>query len=58
MNLPDDAMILLSVINTKLRDYYRSLDELCDDLNADKNNIVEKLGAIGYEYNEESNRFI
>ncbi len=57
MKLPDDAMMLLSVINTKLRDYYRNLDELCDDLNADKSAILEKLGTIGYEYDEELNRF-
>ena len=57
VKLPDDAMMLLSVINTKLRDYYRNLDELCDDLNADKGAILEKLGTIGYEYDEELNRF-
>ncbi|HJB69908.1 MAG TPA: DUF4250 domain-containing protein, partial [Candidatus Flavonifractor avistercoris] len=30
--LPKDPVILLSVINTKLRDFYPSLDALCDDL--------------------------
>lgn len=58
MNLPTDAMMLLSVVNTKLRDFYKNLDELCDDMNADKEEIIEKLKAIDYEYNEELNKFI
>ena len=58
MNLPDDAMMLLSVVNTKLRDFYRNLDELCDDMNVDKQEILEKLKSIDYEYNEQLNRFI
>ncbi|MCH5298133.1 MAG: DUF4250 domain-containing protein [Ruminococcus sp.] len=58
MNLPDDAMMLLSVVNTKLRDFYKNLDELCDDMNVEKQEIIEKLKAIDYEYNEELNRFV
>lgn len=58
MNLPNDAIMLLSVINTKLRDFYKSLDALCEDMNADKLEILQKLNAIGYEYSEELNRFI
>lgn len=58
MNLPNDRMMLLSVINTKLRDNYKSLDELCEDLNEDKNDIISKLKEIDYEYNEELNRFM
>lgn len=58
MNLPEDKMILLSVINTKLRDNYANLDELCEDLNKDKNEIISKLKNIGYEYKEELNRFV
>ena len=44
--LPNDPMILLSYINTKLRDEYASLDELCDDLNEDRKQIEEKLKTI------------
>ncbi len=58
MNLPNDRMMLLSVINTKLRDNYKSLDELCEDLNENKNDIISKLKEIDYEYNEELNRFM
>ncbi|MBR5270695.1 MAG: DUF4250 domain-containing protein [Clostridia bacterium] len=56
--LPKDPIILLSVINTKLRDYYSSLDALCDDLNADKLEIIQRLKAVGYEYNQNRNQFI
>ncbi len=58
MDLPNDRMMLLSVINTKLRDYYKNLDELCDDLNIDKADIISKLKEVDCEYNEELNRFI
>ena len=46
--LPKDPVILLSVINTKLRDFYENLDLLCDDLEADKEDIIDKLNSIGY----------
>ncbi len=58
MDLPNDKMILLSVINTKLRDYYKSLDELCDDMNVDKEEIIKKLASIDYKYDENLNRFV
>ena len=58
MNLPSDNLMLLSVVNTKLRDFYKNLDELCDDLNVDKKDIVDKLKDIGYEYDKKLNRFI
>lgn len=56
--LPNDPMILLSFINTKLRDGYPSLDALCDDLQEDKAELEEKLKAIDYTYNAELNKFI
>lgn len=49
--------MLLSVINTKLRDQYSDLDALCEDLAADKEEIIRALGSIGYEYNPELNKF-
>lgn len=57
MNLPKDPAILLSVVNTKLRDFYASLDELCCDLELDKDEIIKKCKMIGYEYDENSNQF-
>lgn len=56
--LPNDPVILLSVINTKLRDYYSSLDALCEDMNVNKEDIVKKLSIIGYSYKEERNQFV
>ena len=52
-----DATMLLSIINTKLRDKYTSLDILCDDLEITKEYILNKLETIGYNYNETENRF-
>ena len=56
--LPNDPVILLSFINTKLRDNYKNLDLLCDDLEINKEELIKKLNSIGYEYSEELNKFI
>ena len=48
--LPQDPVILLSVVNTKLRDRYDSLEALCEDMDADQEQLVQTLGAIGYVY--------
>ena len=53
-----DPNILLSYINTKLRDFYSSLDSLCDDLDLDKKELEEKLASIGYYYDIDRNTFI
>lgn len=57
MELPKDPMILLSVVNMKLRDYYSSLDELCEDMHVNKEEIIDRLKAVGFEYSPEHNRF-
>ena len=56
--LPKDPMLLLSVVNTKLRDYYHDLDALCDDLDVEKEEIVNTLKAIDYEYDENRQHFV
>lgn len=56
--IPKDPAMLLSFINLKLRDYYGSLDALCEDLEADKAEILERLAAVNYRYDEEKNRFV
>ena len=48
--LPKDPILLLSVVNTKLRDYYPSLDALCDDMDVSREVLEEKLGMIDYRY--------
>lgn len=50
--------ILLSIINTKLRDFYSNLIELCDDLDINKNDLIDKLSLIDYYYDELINQFI
>ena len=50
--------MLLSVINTKLRDNYPDLDALCDDMDEDKEMIIKTLSGAGYTYDPEKNAFI
>lgn len=57
MNLPSNSFMLLSYINTKLRDEYDSLDELVNSLDLSKEEIINKLKEIDYEYNESLNQF-
>ena len=56
--LPNDPLLLMSVANTKLRDFYPTLDALCDDLNADRAALEEKLSSIGYAYDPARNQFV
>ena len=56
--IPKDPVMLLSYVNLKLRDFYKSLDALCDDLEADREEITEKLASINYHYDEEKNQFV
>ena len=50
MKLPEDPMMLFSVVNMKLRDKYASLDELCRKMDVDKDMLVHKLSVAGFEY--------
>ena len=56
--LPKDPAILLSVVNTKLRDEFDSLVELCAALDADAAALTEALSAIGYHFDAGRNHFI
>ena len=58
MALPNDPLLLMSVVNTKLRDFYPTLEALCDDLNEDRAALEEKLAAIGYAYDPARNQFV
>ena len=57
-NLPKDPMLLLSVVNTKLRDYYSSLEALCEDLNVEQEVLINTLKGIDYEYDESRHQFV
>ena len=56
--LPKDPFILLSVVNTKLRDGCPSLSELCAELDAGVEEVTAALAAVGYRYDPGQNRFV
>ncbi len=58
MTIPNDPMILVSYLNTQLRDFYPSLTELCKAMNVSEKEIRKKLNAIDYHYDSEQNQFI
>ncbi|MBR4360996.1 MAG: DUF4250 domain-containing protein [Clostridia bacterium] len=56
--LPQDPIMLLSVLNMKLRDRYASLDQLCDDLEEDPDRLTAVMAAAGYRYDPDCNAFV
>ncbi len=58
MNIPKDPIMMLSFINTQLRDNYSDLDELSAAYDVEKGTIIEKLEGLGYHYNPENNQFV
>lgn len=56
--LPKDSVMLLSVINLKLRDFYPSLDAFCEDTGEDRGEIEERLAGIDYHYDAKKNQFV
>ena len=57
MSIPNDPVILFSYLNTQLRDKYPSLDSLCEDMELSKEEILKKLAAVGFMYDEDKNCF-
>jgi hypothetical protein len=57
MNMPKDPVMLLSFVNTQLRDNYPTLDELAAAYMVDAKDITDKLALINYEYDEKKNQF-
>lgn len=56
--IPSDPIMLFSFINLKLRDYYGSLEALCEDMDVSEAEITEKLAAVNYHYDAEKNQFV
>lgn len=56
--IPKDPVMLLSYINLKLRDFYSDFDAFCEDCDADKQEIIDKLASIDYHYDKEMNQFV
>ncbi|MBQ2744272.1 MAG: DUF4250 domain-containing protein [Lachnospiraceae bacterium] len=57
MSIPNDPMMLLSFVNLKLRDFYSSLDAMCEDMDLNKDEIESKLASIDYKYDPQLNKF-
>ncbi len=56
--IPKDPVILLSFLNTKLRDHYSDLSALCEDLELNEGQLKETVAAIGYTYHSDRNQFV
>ncbi len=56
--IPKDPVILLSYVNTQLRDYYDSLEALCTCRGLRKKELLEKMNSIDYHYDAQTNQFI
>ena len=58
MNLPQDPIMLLSYVNTQLRDNYSSLDDFCSGMGVYRSKLEEKLREVNYEYDAQRNAFV
>ena len=58
MSIPKDPYILLSYLNTQLRDKYASLTALCEDLDESQTALEEKMKTVQYHYDPTRNQFI
>ncbi len=58
MKIPNDPIILLSFINTQLRDFYKDLEDLCQSMDINKTSLITKLSLIDYTYDSTTNQFI
>lgn len=56
--LPSDPIILLSYVNTKLRDEFQSLEDFCQSLDVNEDALIDTLDKIDYHYSKVSNQFI
>ncbi|MCC8139876.1 MAG: DUF4250 domain-containing protein [Lachnospiraceae bacterium] len=56
--MPDDPMLLLSYVNTELRDFYPDFRSFCEDKGVSERELCEKLRGINYEYDKNLNRFV
>ena len=56
--MPKDPVMLLSYVNTQLRDNYENLQEFCSSNDVDVEELKAKLAAIDYEYDAATNQFV
>ncbi len=55
--LPKDPFLLVSYVNTKLRDDYENLEALADAEGVSVSDITDALKKIDYVYNKSTNQF-
>ncbi len=55
--LPKDPVMLLSFVNTQLRDNYKSLTDFCKAFDIKEGEITDKLNLLDYHYNAGENQF-
>ena len=58
MALPKDPFMLLSYVNTQLRDNYATLQDLTASLGITEEEILQPLTKAGYHYDDSLNRFV
>lgn len=56
--IPKDPVMLLSYVNTQLRDYYDSLDDFLKDKELSREGLIKKLSSIDYQYDADLNQFV
>lgn len=56
--LPNDPVMLLSFVNTQLRDHYSDLAAFTEAYGANQEAVIAKLKSIDYEYDAATNQFI
>lgn len=56
--IPQDPVMLLSFVNTQLRDFYSDFEAFCKDKEVDSEEIKAKLHSIDYEYDSKVNQFV
>ena len=57
-NIPNDPVMLLSFVNTQLRDIFTTLDLFCENFNVNRSELEAKLKSIDYEYDAATNQFV
>jgi len=58
MTFPKDPVMLLSVVNTYLRDHHTSLEDLCKSNDIAREELLKRLSAISYRYDNGQNQFV
>lgn len=52
-----DINIAYSMLNMKLRDFYSSIEDLCEGEGVDKEALISRFKDSGFIYNNSTNQF-